>query len=194
MKNFIKIAIICLFVLNWGTFAFAITNIELREQAKLLYIANQNDEAAKKILLIPDAQKTAQDYFLLGNTAKTKKEAIAFYKKAITLKPKYPQAYFNLADIYYKSKDYEQAIVYYKQAIKYDKKFAYAYYNLGCTYLAAEKYNPARKAFESAIALSPEEPDYYYNLAFAHKKLNNTKRTEKALNLYNELIKRRNEN
>ena len=70
----------------------------------------------------------------------------------------------------------------------------YAYYNLGCVYLTKNDYNNARKSFESAIKINPKEPDYYYNLGYTYKKLNNIKRANKAIALYNELIKQRTEN
>ena len=70
----------------------------------------------------------------------------------------------------------------------------YGYYNLGCCYLKINDYNNARKSFESAIKLNPQEADYYYNLGYAYKKLGNKKRADKAINLYNELMKKRIEN
>lgn len=173
--------------------SFAATNDEIREQAKLLYMGHQNEEAQKRILLIPIEQRTAGDYFIVGNTEKDIKLAIKAYEQAIKLDDKFYQAYYNIGSLYLSVQNYDKAIEYFKSSIKHNKEFAYGYYNLGCAYLKKEQFNSARKCFESAIKLKPEEPDYYYNLGYTYKKMNNLKRSEKAINLYNELIKKRND-
>lgn len=166
---------------------------DIREQAKLLYMGNQLDAAQKHILKIPENEKNAFDYFLIGLTEKDTKNAIKAYEKSISLDEKFYQSYFNIATLYHDKQNYEKAIEYYKLAIKANKKNAYSYFNLGCAYLEAQNYNDARKSFESAIKINPQEADYYYNLGYTYKKLNNKKRADKAIELYNELIKKRNE-
>ena len=174
--------------------AFSATNEEIREQAKLLYLGQKPLEAREHILLIPADQRTAEDYFFMGLTGQKALQITKPYENAIEKNQKFYQAYYNLGDYYYKDKNYERAIYYYKQAVKYNKKFDYGYYNLGCVYLEKGQFNDARKSFEKAIEIQPEEPDYYYNLGYAYNKLNNPKRAEKAVKLYNELMQKRNEN
>ncbi len=201
MKNYLKIIFLFLtsILLINPTFAQTsdndLTNYEnIREQAKILYIGNQRDQAQKHINTIPDEEKQPFDYYLIGLTSKDYKSAIKAYEQAIALDEKYYQAYFNLAEVYFNLQNFNKAIENYKLAIKYKKDFAYAHYNLGCVYLEIKDYNNARKSFESAIKINPKEPDYYYNLGYIYKKMNNEKRATKALSLYNELIKERTAN
>lgn len=173
---------------------FAATNDEIREQAKILYIGSKPQEAQSRILEIPINERIAADYFLIGNTVTDKKVAIQAYEKSINLDEKFYQSYYNLGLIYLGVENYQKAEEYLKSSVKYNKKFAYGHYNLGCIYLKKEQYHKAKSAFEESIRLKPDEADFYYNLGYTYKKLENPKRAEKAVNLYNELIKKRNEN
>lgn len=169
-----------------------IKNEEIREQAKILYMGNQISKAQTHIMTIPEEQRNAFDYYLIGLTSdKTGDEGLWAYKKAINLDENYYQAYYNIANIYYEREDYAQAANYYRLAVKKNDKFAYGHFNLGCTYLKLQDYNQARKSFESAIKLNSQEPDYYYNLGYTYKKMGNQKRADKAIKLYNELMKAR---
>ena len=189
-----KFATIFFILTIFVPYAFGETNEELREQAKVLYLGQNTKEARARILLIPQEQRTADDYYILGLTAEKPLQLTKSYENAIEKKQTFYQAYYNLGTHYFGLNDFEKAIYYFKQSVKYNKNFDYGYYNLGCAYLQTEQFSQARKSFENAIKIQPEEPDYYYNLGYTYKKLNNPKREEKAINLYNDLIKRRNEN
>ena len=52
-------------------------------------------------------------------------------KKAISLNPKYANAYYNLAVLYISQKNFNEAEILLKKAIKLKPDFAIAYYNLG---------------------------------------------------------------
>lgn len=167
---------------------------EIRNQAKVLYLGNHKTEAQQRILTIPEADRTASDYFLIGNTTTELKAAIKAYENAIKADENFYQAYYNIGCRYADIQNYNKAIFYFRETIKIEKDFSAGHYNLGYSYLKTGQYNLARKSLEDAIKLNPEEPDYYYNLAYIYKKLNNTKRAEKALKLYNTLIEKRNAN
>ncbi len=166
---------------------------EIREQAKILYIGNQPQTAQKHINSIPEENRNAFDYYLIGLTEKDSTKAIKSYQKATKIDETFYQAYYNMAEQYFQVQNYDKAIENYKLAVKYNKKFDYGYYNLGCAYISKNDYNNARKSFEAAIKINPKEPDYYYNLGYTYKKLNNFKRANKAITLYNELMKQRTE-
>ncbi len=170
------------------------SNDEIREQSKILYMGNKSEEAQKHILTIPEEDRTAFDYYLIGLTSTTSQDAIKAYDKSIQIDNKFHQSYFNIANEYFNLKDFDRAIYFYKQATKYNKDLDYGYYNLGCAYLNIDEYNNARKSFESAIKINPEEPDYYFNLGYTYKRLNHPKRADKAIMLYNELMKKRTSN
>lgn len=165
----------------------------IRDEAKILYMAGKIPEAQKKIAEILPEQRSAFDYFLIGNMLSDEQLKVKAYEKAIALDDKYYQAYYNLGDYYFEIKEYDKAIDYLEKAINAKKDFHYGYYNLGCVYLKLKNYNKARKAFSNAIKYNPQEPDYYYNLGYVYKQLGSTKRADKAIALYNELIKQRNE-
>lgn len=194
IKYLLSILIILLLNLNANSQTQNFSDDEIREQAKILYMGNKLEEAQKHILTIKKNERTAFDYYLIGLTSKDSNEAIKAYIEAIIIDDKFYQAYFNIANEYFELQNYEKAISYYKQSIKYNKKLEYAYYNLGCIYLILKDYNNARKSFEAAIKINPQEPDYYFNLGYTYKKLNNIKRADKALYLYNELMRQRTTN
>lgn len=191
MKKIYQIILCLIFITSTYAPAISASNEDIREQAKILYLGDKMEEAQRRILEIPQNERNAADYFLIGNTLEDKKLAIQAYEKAIGLDKTFYQAYYNLGQIYLGVDNYEKAIEYFKSSVKYNKDFAYGYYNLGCTYLKTEQYSKAKNAFENAIRLNPKEPDFYYNLAYAYKKTENLKRADKAINLYNELMKKR---
>ena len=77
----------------------------------------------------------------------------------------------------------------YKNAIKYKSGFSYAYFNLGNAYFKSGNFNGAKKAYVNAIRHDGKIPEYYYNLSFTYKKLNDLKKAQKYLDIYNEMIK-----
>ena len=194
MKNIFKVFTFALLLSISVEKVYCTTNAEIREQAKILYLGNQREQSQSHILTIPENERTASDYFIIGLTSPTETESIQAYNKAIILDKDFYQAHYNIGSIYLNAKAYDKAIQYFKDAVKTKKDFAHGYYNLGCAYLKKEEYNHARKSFESAIKITPEEADYYYNLAYTYKKMGNQKRADKAIALYNELIKKRNKN
>ena len=60
---------------------------------------------------------------------------------------------------------------------------------MGCAYLGLKEYSKAKSAFNKAIKLNNSEPDFYYNLAFTYKNLNNEKKAQENLDIYNKLVK-----
>ena len=162
---------------------------ELKSRVKILYAANQTEEALKVMVKIPEEERDYEMWFLAGNIAQDNedsKSAIYFLQKSIRLNPAFDKAYYNLGNIYLSEKRYNAAIEEYKTAIKYKKDFAYSHYNLGCAYLGVKAYRDAKSEFEKAIKLKAE-PDFYYNLAYVSKLLNKPKDQQAALDKYNEL-------
>ncbi|MBR6647734.1 MAG: hypothetical protein IKL09_09510, partial [Clostridia bacterium] len=54
---------------------------------------NQYELAQKNILSIPDTQKIAFDYYLIGLTTKDTREAIKAYENAIALDEKFAETF-----------------------------------------------------------------------------------------------------
>ena len=61
------------------------------------------------------------------------KEAVEAYNKAISLKPDYADAYYNLGNALKEQGKLEDAIKAYKKAISLKPDYAEAYYNIGIT-------------------------------------------------------------
>jgi tetratricopeptide (TPR) repeat protein len=78
------------------------------------------------------------------------------YEKALSLKPKYPEALNNLGTVYYGEKDYHKAENYYKKALRLKPDCASFYSNLGTAYFAERKYKQGLASYQRAFALDPE--------------------------------------
>lgn len=159
-------------------------NAEIVEFFRASYNLGKYDEAWKIIKQIDEKNYDSETLLLIGNIYDTKnypKNAINYYQKAISADEKNYKAYYNLALVHSKLKNYNLAVENYKQAIKIKKDFASAHYNLGCTYLELKDYKKAKKSFINATIYNPNERKYFYNLAYAYKKLNKEKIAQKIL-------------
>lgn len=191
-KLFILIAVLFL-----GTVSFA-EEMTKSQQAVALYNDNNIINAAKVLMSIPEADKTAQDWLLMGNILQDENkmsEAQFMFKRAILVDKKFYKPYYNLANIYLDEERVVMALDNYKIAVKLKPDFIYGYYNIGCAYLRLGEYKKARKYFVKAISVASEKPekteinpDFYYNLAFCYNKLNNPKKAKEALAIYDKLI------
>ncbi len=161
------------------------------EQAILLYNENNSKNAFETLLKIKEADRTAQDWILLGNLLQDQdkiSDAVFMYKRAISINPKFYKAYYNLGNIYLEEEKPYLAIENYRKANKLNPEFPYAYYNLGCAYLKSGNLKKAKIAFLKSIEIKNTEPDFHYNLAYTYKMLKKTKLAKKYLGFYNKLI------
>lgn len=161
------------------------------EQAVLLYNENNSKNAFEKLLTIKEADRSPQDWVLLGNILQDENkisDAVFMYQRAIMIDPKFYKPYYNLGNIYLDDEKPFLAIENYRKANKLNNKFPYAYYNLGCAYLKAGNLKKAKIAFLKAIELKNTEPNFHYNLAYTYKKLNNPKLAKQYLGFYNKLM------
>jgi tetratricopeptide (TPR) repeat protein len=94
-------------------------------------------------------------------------EAIAAYKKAIELNPKYATAYNNLGIALSDQQKLDEAIAAYKKAIELNPKDATAYNNLGIALSDQQKLDEAIAAHKKALTLpdTPGPPASDYTLA-----------------------------
>ena len=128
----------------------AFANETISEQAKLLYADNNINESFNLLLTIPQEDRTAENWLLLGNILQDRgrnEDAIFMYTQSILKDDKFYKAYYNLANSYLDADKPNMAIVEYKNVIKLRKDYAYAYYYLGCAYLKLGEYKKARKSF-----------------------------------------------
>ena len=96
------------------------------------------------------------------------REAIAEFKKVISIDPKYVKAYNGLGVSYDLLSEFGNALLSYETAISLDPSQAYLYNNLGYSWLMQENPGRAISAFQKAISLNPQEPRFHNNLASAY--------------------------
>ena len=159
--------------------------------AMVLYNANDIDGAEKILNAIPEVDRIALDWLLLGNILQDKndiKNAAIMFKKSIDTDKKFYRGYYNLGNLYLEDENPTEAIKLHKAAIKYKPDFAYAHYNLGCAYVKLGQLNKAKSSFLKASEYKKNNSDIYYNLAYVYKKLNKPKKAEEYLNFYNQII------
>lgn len=161
------------------------------KQAVLYYNDNNLKKAIDVIVKIPEDQRVAEDWLLLGNILQDEEkmsDAIFMYQRAIAVDAKFYKSYYNLGNIYLADEKPFTAIDYFKKTVKAKEDFAYGYYNLGCAYLKSGDLKHAKLAFIKAIELKNTEPDFHYNLAYTYKKLNKQKLAKQYLDNYNKLM------
>jgi|KBSSwiStaDraftv2_1062776.scaffolds.fasta_scaffold09485_5 tetratricopeptide (TPR) repeat protein len=105
-------------------------------------------EAEKNAIL---ANKTGIAYHQLQDLANAEK----YYRRAVKLNPKYPEAVNNLGTVYYAKKSYRRAVNQYKSALRIAPNSASVLSNLGTAYFARKQYDDAMKAYQRAVALDP---------------------------------------
>lgn len=161
------------------------------EQATIFYSSNETKKAFDILLKIPEADRSAQDWVLLGNILQDQErtsDAIFMYQRASLVDEKYYKPYYNLGNIYLADEKPYLAIENYRKANKAKNTFPYAYYNLGCAYLKTGDLKKAKIAFLKAIELKNSEPDFHYNLAYTYKKLNKEKLSKQYLEFYHKAL------
>jgi len=109
----------------------------------------------------------------LGEAKKYFKREIRFYEQAgMRFENRFlEEAYFNMAVIYWKKKDYDTAVTYCKKAISIGRANADNFFLLGRIHLAQKNYEGARIAFQRVTEFIPKFPDGHYGLALTWEKL-----------------------
>lgn len=161
------------------------------EQAVLFYNENNLKASFDSLLAIKEADRSAQDWVLLGNILQDQSktsDAIFMYQRAIIVNPKSYKPYYNLGNIYLEEEKPYLAIENYRKANKANNEFPYAYYNLGCAYLKIGDLKKAKIAFLKAIEIKNTEANFHYNLAYTYKMLKNPKLSKQYLGFYNKLM------
>jgi len=92
-------------------------------------------------------------------------KAIAEFKSAIQLNPKYFFALNNLGNIYGKKKNYPKAISYFEKALKQKPDYSPAHYNLARGLHLTGKPSAAIASYRQAIRFNPYFEQAFYNLA-----------------------------
>ena len=135
---------------------------ELQSQGKKL-------EAAKYyVYLIKQGIKDYRvfsNYGIFLNEIGKHKEAELELKKAISLNPEYPNAYYNLAVLYIGQGNLGKAELELKKTIKLKSDFAIAHYNLGFILKDQGRLKEAETYTQKALEVDPQFTDAYLSLS-----------------------------
>ena len=94
--------------------------------------------------------------------------------------------YFNLGNIYIKSKKYNLALKIFKKTIDIDKNFVQGYNNLANIYKELKNTKEAIKFFKQAIKVDPNYINAIYNLAIVYSEIDYY---EEAITCYKNILK-----
>ncbi len=108
-------------------------------------------------------------------------EAIAAYKKAISLNPEFYWSYHNLGETFAQLSQYQAAIEAYEQAIRLNPTAAWSYYQLGLAWAQQEQWQQAITAYSQAIEINPHPFNFYRDLGEALAK---TEKFTEAIQAY----------
>ena len=98
------------------------------------------------------ANKTGIAYHQLQDLQNAEK----YYRRAIKLNSKYPEAINNLGTVYYAKKSYRRAVNQYRSALRITPNSASILSNLGTAYFARKQYEDAMRVYEQAVAIDPD--------------------------------------
>ena len=142
---------------------------------------------------ITDKTKVAEEWLKEGlrlQRGGQYQASIDFYRLAITFKPDFLDAYYNMGIAYGSLQDaglqkVNSAIGALKQAIRIKPDFIHAYIALGASYIKAEKFEDAVQTLDTAVEYEPDNPDIYYYLGLAYRM---TSQIDEAIEAYKKTI------
>jgi len=112
-------------------------------------------------------------------------EAVASWRKVLTLNPNSAIAYFNIGNALSEQKSISDAISAYKTAILLKPDYAEAHYNLGRIYAHLYMFDEALCAFGEAINTQPDYAEAYNHLGMI---LHKEKKSSEAIEAYTKAI------
>jgi len=108
-------------------------------------------------------------------------EAIFAYKKVLEINPNYPDAQFNLANVYFLWEKYEEAVMVYDNIIKQNPQEMRAHYNQGEAYLKINKPDKALICFQRVEKMQHDVPQLPIRIAACLEKLGKSQQARSYL-------------
>jgi tetratricopeptide (TPR) repeat protein len=119
-----------------------------------------------------ELNKTRADLFnLYGSTElklNNKAGAMVNYRKAVELRPQYPEARNNLGVLYHDARDFQSAAAQFEEAIRVYPDFKEAFLNLGNAYKGMKRYKDSENAFKRSVEIDDNFADGHFNLAILY--------------------------
>ncbi len=141
----------------------------------------------KTVRTTPQCARALNNLAVEYNRAGRHNEAIEAHRKAVTLKPAYPDAHYNLGNAHKDAGHYEDAVEAYLKTLELNPRHARAYNNLGIVYRTIGKPNRAAWAFNAAAQRSRSFVEAQSNLLAA---LNDLGRYDAAITLSEEFVRK----
>ena len=135
---------------------------ELQSQGKKLEAAKYYSYLIKQGV---KDYRVFSNYGIFLNEIGKHKEAELEIKKAISLNPEYPNAYYNLAVLYIGQGNFEKAELELKKTIKLKSDFAIAHYNLGFILKDQGRLKEAETHTQKALEVDHQFTDAYLSLS-----------------------------
>ena len=101
--------------------------------------------------------------------------ALGGFRKALSIKPNYAEACYNIGIILKEQGNLEEAIQAYKKTIVIKPDYADAYNNMGVALKEQGKLEEAIKAYTQALSIKPNYVDALWNMSGSSKTLNEAK-------------------
>ncbi|NML21213.1 tetratricopeptide repeat protein [Pseudoflavitalea sp. G-6-1-2] len=121
-------------------------------------------QSADKAISLLQSPATAMDHFALGlahTIAEKPEAAIADYRNAIALNPRYAGAYLKKGALFYGQNQNDSAFADLSKAIEINDGFEEAYMMRGNILFAQQQFDAAAQDYSKTIALDPKSPTGY---------------------------------
>jgi type IV pilus biogenesis/stability protein PilW len=113
--------------------------------------------------------------------------SLRHFKRAIDLRPDFPDAYNNMGTLYSQKMDWDNAMKCFEKAVSniLYRTPHFAYHNMGLVYFHQNNYQKAIEFYQKAISLSPEYEPAYFDLAKAYELI---EQNDNAFDTYKKII------
>lgn len=155
------------------------SKINNHEQANLAYYQGFS---------LKPQEASAKNHYLLGDKLLQQnkvEQAIACYRRAISSKPDWIEAYWRLGEVLIAIGNYQAAENYCRQALKINPHQSRSYFLLGKVFYQQQQWQSALACYQKAVELEPNNADIQHNLGevFAREE-----QWDKAVQAYRQAI------
>lgn len=144
-------------------------------KAFLLHQQNQLDAAAAAYFeVLEEEPNNADALHLLGVVLKAQGDlpsAERLIRKALSVRSKFPAAYYNLGNLLAQKRELAGALAAYQQATEQEPTYAEAYYAIGNCYRDMGDESAAARAFTAALTYKPDYYEARHNRANTYREL-----------------------
>ena len=116
-----------------------------------------------------------------NKSLKYRAEAMQAFKRAISIRPTYAEANYNLGVLYAEIGRYNKAIQALEQTLTLEPEYPDAHFYLGVAYKSINRYNDAARAYRQAVKIKPDSPQAHWGLGVCYNELDRPAEAIQAL-------------